>query len=150
MSDFFKPWSRWVGVVTLVLACAFMGLWFRSRSTNDWFLASRLCGVDILVGSRVAKCELHVTKTLGDHRAWWIRQTFLENPMADLDWTESFRTKPAYIRVGPIHYSAIAIPLTMIAAWLLLWTPQPQKRQTTDQRGTDEILERQGIHHGIK
>ena len=126
VSDFFKPWSKRLGVVTLVLACAFMGLWFRSRSTNDWFLVSRLCGVDVLMGSRDSKCELHVTRTLGDHRAWWIRQTFLEDPAADLGWTESFRKKPAYIRVRPLHYSAIVIPLTILATWLLFWVPRRQ------------------------
>ena len=30
MGDYFKPWRRKIGVVTLMLACVFMGGWMRS------------------------------------------------------------------------------------------------------------------------
>jgi hypothetical protein len=35
MGDFFKPWRRRIGVVTLVMACAFMGWWVRSQFYYD-------------------------------------------------------------------------------------------------------------------
>ena len=36
MNEVFRGWKRKVGVVTLVLACVFMGLWLRSfTTTND-------------------------------------------------------------------------------------------------------------------
>lgn len=35
MHEFFRGWRRKAGLVTLVLACAFLGLWFRSFSTTD-------------------------------------------------------------------------------------------------------------------
>ena len=35
MGEFFKGWRRKVGVVTLLLACAFTGLWIRSQFNFD-------------------------------------------------------------------------------------------------------------------
>ena len=35
MGEFFKPWWRKIGVVTLLMACTFMGLWIRSRHITD-------------------------------------------------------------------------------------------------------------------
>ena len=38
MSEFFKPWRRKVGCVTLAMACVFMAGWVRSRTANDYVL----------------------------------------------------------------------------------------------------------------
>ena len=35
MGDFFKPWRRKIGVVTLAMACVFMGGWMRSLRKAD-------------------------------------------------------------------------------------------------------------------
>ena len=35
MGDFFKPWGRKIGVVTLVMACVFMMGWIRSQTVAD-------------------------------------------------------------------------------------------------------------------
>ncbi len=35
MGDFFKPWRRKVGMVTLVMACCLMGAWMRGRIYSD-------------------------------------------------------------------------------------------------------------------
>src|SRR6266700_4979357 len=35
MGDYFKPWRRKLGVVTLLLACVFVAGWVRSLSTFD-------------------------------------------------------------------------------------------------------------------
>jgi hypothetical protein len=37
MRDFFKPWRRKAGCVTLVMACLFAAGWVRSRSFHDTF-----------------------------------------------------------------------------------------------------------------
>ena len=37
MGEFFKPWRRRIGVVTLILACVLMVGWLRSLSTQDTF-----------------------------------------------------------------------------------------------------------------
>jgi hypothetical protein len=39
MREFFRGWRRTVGCATLVMACALMGMWLRSRVVND-FLAT--------------------------------------------------------------------------------------------------------------
>ncbi len=41
MGNFFRGWRRKFGVVTLVLACAFMTGWLRSLSVRDTFLFQR-------------------------------------------------------------------------------------------------------------
>ena len=38
MGDYFKPWRRKIGVLTLVMACVFMGAWVRSNSILDELL----------------------------------------------------------------------------------------------------------------
>ena len=35
MGDFFKPWRRKIGVLTLLMACVFIGLLIRSRNSVD-------------------------------------------------------------------------------------------------------------------
>ena len=35
MGDFFKLWRRKIGLLTLVMACAFMVAWIRSTITYD-------------------------------------------------------------------------------------------------------------------
>jgi hypothetical protein len=38
MREFFKPWRRKIGVVTLLVACLFMGIWVRSLCIIDIFV----------------------------------------------------------------------------------------------------------------
>ena len=40
MGDFFKPWRRKIGVVTLLMACVFAAGWVKSFSTVDSFDSS--------------------------------------------------------------------------------------------------------------
>ena len=35
MDEFFNPWRRKIGVLTLVMACVFLGGWVRSQGHND-------------------------------------------------------------------------------------------------------------------
>jgi hypothetical protein len=37
MGEFFRPWRRKAGAVTLVLACAFLNIWFNSQSTKSFY-----------------------------------------------------------------------------------------------------------------
>lgn len=52
MGEFFKPWRRSFGVVTLGLACLLLAGWVRSLSRRDWIeIGSDPC-VDLLVSNR--------------------------------------------------------------------------------------------------
>jgi hypothetical protein len=67
MHTFFYGWRRKVGVVTLVMACVFMGVWIRSRVAPDTITIfarngslAQLISRDATIAVRFLKCELPI------------------------------------------------------------------------------------------
>jgi hypothetical protein len=164
MGELFKGWRRKIGVVTLVMACSFMGLWVRSQSVSDWFMFTVQPGRLVFLisypnGLMWVRSEFKrevragaiwspvpITKNDFDERIvfsprdelviewrWkWMGFCFSINK----DSEERIRSqngltlnREAFWFVP--HWS-IVIPLTLLAAWLLLSKPRskPAKPQS--------------------
>jgi hypothetical protein len=97
MGNFFKPWRRKAGCVTLVIACGLIAAWFRSLFCID-VIGFGLFAV-ISESGRIAPLGF-------DRRFGWVTMPIL--PGSDMS------TEPS------IGYLTIAIPLTLLSVWLLL------------------------------
>lgn len=121
MCDFFTGWRRKAGCVTLIVACAVSSMWIRSRSIAD--------DIFLTVGDR----RLHLRSAYGQFfwGGWPAegRSHFHQNSdrIEDLE-AEGFNWARFGLREMPpnnsVHWavpgSYLAIPLTLLSAWLLL------------------------------
>lgn len=149
MRDYFKPLRRKMGVVTLVLALAAMGGWFRSQSRFEYVFIN-VGKVSIGVTSMHEGLDFARTIALDQN----IRTNFIDyksvelhvlpdDPFNRTPWSADFkfdwRWDWAGFHVGEgqyperrdqdcmIPYWSIVIPLTLLAAWLLLSKPRRSK-----------------------
>ena len=149
---FFKPFRRKIGVVTLVLACAFAAGWVRSCLTADfvWYPSNTSCySIESLHGMILLTKGTPVAPSspiqFGSENLW--APPFLKfavngkplpfNPYEKLDltWQSDWlffsvcdgRIKNnaiAQIEMCIIPYWSIVIPLTLVSAFLLLTYPR--------------------------
>ena len=91
MGEFFKPWRRKLGIVTLVLACVFMGGWVRSYSAHD---ALNIAGHRLELSDGILE---------------------LGHPPL-VEGVDTF----CYVVILSVHYSQVVIPLTLVSFWLLV------------------------------
>ena len=136
---FFKPLRRKIGLVSLLIACAFSGLWVRSLYVSD--LVSRLTGTSFhFLSSSMGdfRWQSDFQKDLIDPRlrnqGWrtFIHPDALQIPdefsQSSTKWrwqfgpaiigkTELYGTTSFHLRFS---YWSIIIPLTLLSAWLLL------------------------------
>lgn len=100
MREFLRGWRRRIGVLALVLACAFMGGWVRSYSEDDGFY---FAGARLESSAGIIERSL---KTAGNSQ------------------NGSFQDNTVFWRVP---YWSIVFPLTFLSAYLLLRKPHPEK-----------------------
>lgn len=140
MREFFKPWRRKIGLVTLVLTCMFAAAWIRSLCVNEAIMY------------RSDKNTLHDIRSFGGGLIWMTThegeskiiasnqyQTFKEsrfrNPFeSNRIWSHNIlgfefgELRPSVrgmsVGVWVIRYSTFTIPLTLLSAWLLLSKPK--------------------------
>ena len=114
MGDFFKPWRRKIGVLTLVMACFVAAGWVRSFVVEDNF------GDIISQNGVIKKVEYRSTAGLIvlDNNGNVLSQTIDTSPTS---WEEP---------VWRIPYWWIVIPLTLLSAWLLLGKRRMAKQKT--------------------
>jgi hypothetical protein len=128
MGDYFKPLRRKIGVLTLVMALVIMGGWARSFAIAD-------------IGS-LAVTDWGRTFELHSHNGTMEWHVFRSNPISCPDWISCPIIN--YQRVATIGLSvngcgeqihsmtgphwSIALPLTLLSAWLLLRKPRPAKK----------------------
>ena len=101
MSEYFKPWRRKLGVLTLVFACVFAGWWVKSMFTPPlpYRLQIEFVRNGLRVGIQEANLSVMVVGTV----------------------TMITSTGTWFDRFGlTIPYWSITIPLTLLSAWLLL------------------------------
>ncbi len=125
MREFFHGWRRKAGCLALVMALILIGQWIRSRIVSD--------RMDVAWGGRQ-----HAIISAGGSVYWW-------RDIAKADW---FRVKVGYSpaedvvmaqadywrlerrhperSVIPIPLLFLAIPLTLLSAYLILWKPRPK------------------------
>jgi len=137
MAEFFRGWKRKVGVVTLILACLFMGGWLRSRSKSEWMgiavpgshlnFISGCNRFRIVVGymtmilhqrthNGIVETAMIVEKTtdvIGSPIYWHIE-------LRTLEWSIYGRVGIERCEMMMFSYWSVVIPLILISAWLLL------------------------------
>ena len=144
MGDYFKPWRRKIGVLTLVLACLFMAGWVRSLSQADTIaLSGDNVTQNQLISSAGTVCWDHISlkgvNGFPSNNADVIFAILVsERPKRRVFWQRSwcgFETGQ-YIspQFGPVRgliwrnwqipYWSIVIPLTLLSAYQLLSRPR--------------------------
>jgi hypothetical protein len=134
MGEYFKPWRRKIGVVTLVMGLACLGGWARSFSVFDSVAlplpySGNYGFVLISTNGRVwcgrIWCEEPIIPNWDASSLPLLRATILPSG-------ESVeQTFIALYRDDLIPYSSIVVPLTLLSAWLLLSKPLSAKSGPT-------------------
>ena len=162
MGDYFKPWRRKIGVVTLVLACVFAAGWVRSLTRVDlielngkpwrynvssgfgqlhfWQMSPLEKKIPFFRASFVMKLKNFTGHTITNGVA-----TF--DPMRNQttwrwDWMGFHLSDgmkgTVQVRLCFVPYWSIVIPLTLISLWLLLVKPH----RSTQKKITEPITEK--------
>ncbi len=130
MNTFFHGWRRRVGCVTLVVALGFMGCWIRSLSVTDFcqLPVGRLCNADFVSHNGRFSCGWALPT--GPTRFNW-RNFDNRGPIAIrsrslyFDFTDGTAPNSSGIQSQLIiPYWSIAIPLTLLSGYLILWQPR--------------------------
>ena len=164
MGDYFKPWRRKVGILTLVLAFLFMAGWMRSK-----------CYVDLLYfGTKHAGVTKYSLVSSPDELSWmreegrgskptYKRTEWSQTPVNDgsshgitalltaqyqtiWQWqllgfdyavfgTNTDVSEPGIrIAIVSIRHWSLVIPLTLLSAWLLLFSKlrKPTSNESTE------------------
>jgi hypothetical protein len=159
MRDFFKPWRRKAGVLTLGLACLAMVGWVRSQTNLDALF-------------RLNKTNTHELSSYDGSIHWdriwpivtprpsrWVYRhngniTHVDNPWegCKIHWKvegfgfalSAFSRQELVVGLAPptefeqwsVPYWSIAIPLTLLSAWLLL--SKSRQKPTTEPAPTTD------------
>jgi hypothetical protein len=139
MKEFFCGGRRKVGFIALVMALACAGGWIRSFAVHD---------------ELTFRSDSHVTQHFisSQSRLAWVRMT-IDNDMSyvetlyfatpakeDCRWMETTQWNwrlvgfgvgrnisegfPLHQDIWAVHYSSVTVPLTLLAAYLILWKPR--------------------------
>ena len=145
MAEFFRGSRRKVGVMTLVLATAFMGGWVRSCNQVDFILIFSMRSKFTLVSGHQAFCFLAnhgshrvrfqtrssgETIIVGDEIQPYFFRPYYENKYITHDDpvrvtildTDSDSLSDSLIAMTP--YWSVVVPLTILAAFLILTKPR--------------------------
>jgi hypothetical protein len=106
MLEFFRGWRRKVGIVTLLMSIAFLGMWFRSRVVED---ALEIAFWDVLSQNGTV--------------SWRLRSFVARAP-----WFWSYPLPPSGKGLGGhfelrLRYGTLVLFFTVLSAYLLLWKP---------------------------
>lgn len=146
MREFFKPWRRKVGLVTLGMAFAFAGLLVRSVETQDTITIalSKSSHIHVLSANQhfVVLTIFDETYTMkfwgsneinhgGPTRRGW--EIFTDASYFSSDFIPDFQLKLTRTTDAncderfAISYWFIVTPLTLLSVWMLLNKPRPAK-----------------------
>lgn len=154
MAEFFRGWKRKIGVLTLVMACAFMAGWVRSNLKRD-FIEVDLSNVTYRIGSTESNFRLiRVTPAAGTGFSW--SASPIPAPPAvlwanhyEMEWRRDWAgfqlgtgvlngtdANKLRVTVYSFPYWSIVLPLTALSAWLLLSKPSqmPEPSPLDDNR----------------
>ena len=150
MGESFSGWKRKVGLLTLVLACVFLGFWVRSRILIDYIETPIGKHTSVLLVTHdqffALFAEFDPEFDLSSSSAKWLSQStskftaedFVEMNYGSIHSMIKYRNHPAVVPKGPNqpirvprlsqgHWLIglpfmylLTIPLTLISLWLLL------------------------------
>ena len=112
MGDYFQPLRRKIGVVTLLVACVFAALWIRGFAISDefnstsWTRNSR--GISFENGPSFV---YHLNRSSGQSERHVVDHNSMRVQIIAETWIMEIFNVPQW---------SIAIPLTILSAWLLL------------------------------
>lgn len=142
MREFFHGWQRKVGCVTLVMACVVTGSWVRSFYVLDQVRVSRENQSPIyLLQSVNGSIRWICDEDRGAEIYFWMARPRDSSPKLfadDPEWEWKFRwlgfgaCNPSRIEsLWCIPYWSVAVPLTLLSAYLILWNAR--KRKSSEQ-----------------
>ena len=102
MGECFHGWRRKMGCVTLVVACFLFGIWMRSQFITDSHL---------FLGSYFAQSQSGQFSILQ-------MRIVPDTPLPLYDATIDIS------QIWSVNYLALVAPLTLLAAYLILWKPR--------------------------
>ena len=123
MREFFHGWRRKSGCVTLMMALLFMGGWIRSRTDRD--TAVIRTGTNSFFGFESKDGSMRLA-----HFAFNYPVTFFGNFEFEgarrSDALTLMAVVPSELQFA-VPYWSIAVPLTLLSAYLILWKPRNAK-----------------------
>lgn len=132
MKAFFHGWRRKLGIVTLVLACALMGMWVRSRVVCDsleyskgvrsHFIASMQSGIVWCSRDSETQADWRFgSRSLADAR---LGDMSLAKIVEQLE--NANHNQEVHLIVWTIPYWLMTIPMVALSTWLILGKPRKQ------------------------
>ena len=117
MRELFHGWRRKAGCITLVIACALMGLRMRSSVVDD-VISFEYAGLDYMVLCQDGAISVGTTKS--------------NSPLSfSFDHFSDSRGWLGHMDHKTELWKAI-LPLTLLSAYLILWKPRKQKSARTE------------------
>jgi len=156
MREFFRGWRRKIGVVTLMMACIFMGGWCRSTMFHDicCVRANRTSFVELHSLRHSFVCQLNYDSSDGPDLAEVRSFTMAESDFDPFQYYGEFFSDHCWQQHGfgicrlplgiipkgsfdaiSIPYWSITIPMTLISFSLLLSKP----RKSTQKKITEPV-----------
>ena len=160
MGNFFHGWRWKVGVVTLWMACVFMGGWIRGQSTVDELYFGKGKGIhsfSLFFGRNGITLTRRTTEESRTSNPNWYcgplepRESFyIFQPGLVVEW----RWHSCGFEAGEFHdlempiwrmswwntpYWSLVIPLTLLSAWLLLSNSRSSNQNKTPESITEKV-----------
>ena len=145
MGEFFKPWRRKIGVMTLMLACLFAAGWVRCRFIQDTYTFSFWTPSCVKVISAphclvLAKLQVETDKAIplsvwqseqADAKHWHLRfdGATVNYPIREAAFTTDdvdfgIGNTNVSVKFCQLPYWSMTIPLTLIALGMLVINPR--------------------------
>ena len=144
MGEFFKPWRRKIGCVTLLLACVFTAGWIRSRTVADWVL---LFGNTVVVSGGqkfvvVDRSRIRIIHLLAPERRVQTTLLFPHQLTSRFGWgyCTGIGVMTGFdIGMGMLPYWSIVLPLTLISVFLFLTKPHKSTPMKINEPLTEKL-----------
>lgn len=139
MREFFKGWRRKAGVVTLVMACALMVGWMRSRVRYD-VVSFPFGDRQQLIQMTHGQVYWWGITTISKAKFRWLSGAPQTAALID-ESRSGFRDDEGWawrFREWKASHLNIAISLTLLSAYLILW--KPRKAKSSEQPANSKLI----------
>ena len=137
MREFFHGWRRKAGCVTLVMACVLAGLWVRTMIFADQIVFNIGERTHLIASARSEVVWLSLDRAASGTRWTTFPEEDLAESMGDKSLSQIVNELVAKQRevgmhaaASSVHYLWPVLILTLLSAYLLLWTPRKRKAES--------------------